>query len=144
MKTMPQLVEKARERLQELEAEAERLRTFIGVYADLAGEEVVEKSGSEPDTEDDESHASPAQIIESARAAMRERGRPLSRSRLVKILETKGLKLGGVDKAKNIGTVIWRSKQFDNIAGEGYWPKDFERWIGQRVKDAAEPELLIG
>jgi hypothetical protein len=141
MSHTPEVIEKAKERLREVEEEAARLRTFLAVYADLAGEKVVNNTG---DGEAEDGHASPAEIVESARAAMRERGRPLSRSRLVKILQGKGLRLGGTDKAKNIGTVIWRSKQFDNIAGEGYWPKDFERWIGQRSRLEAADMTLPG
>ena len=129
MSSQPQVVEKAKERLREIEAEAARLKTFIAVYEDLSGEKVVDNSAH---ADSDEATATPAQIVESARAAMRELGRPLSRSRLVKVLQEKGLNLPGEDKAKNVGTVIWRSKQFDNIAGHGYWPKDFDRWMGQR------------
>lgn len=130
---MTQVIEKARERLAELEAEAEKLRTFLRVYADLSGDKSVENVSSVAHSDDsDVEWASPAQIVDSAKELMRERGRPLSRSRLVKLLTERGLNLPGIDKSKNVGTVIWRSKQFDNIAGYGYWPKEFGGWLGQR------------
>lgn len=132
MSTNLQVIEKATERLRELEEETERLRQFIRTYEELSGEKVVDKSGSVSTSAEDGDHASPAEIVESALAAIREHNRPLSRSRLVKILTAKGLKLPGTDKAKNVGTVIWRSKKFDNIAGWGYWPKGAPTWAGQK------------
>ncbi len=140
---MAQVVEKAREKLRELEEEVEKLRLFLSVYEELEDDESVDKripNESRSSTEPlPEPHASPAEIVESARRLMREKGRPLTRSQLVMLLTERGLRLGGGDKNKNLGTVIWRSKQFDNIAGVGYWPKDFECWVGQRVR---EPDLL--
>ena len=129
---MTQVIEKAKKRLAEIEAEAERLRTFIGVYADLTGDKV--EDSEEPDNEYSGTEgvtASPGEIVEGAKLLMREHKRPLSRSRIVKLLIKQGLLLPGADKAKNVGTVIWRSKQFDNIAGYGYWPKEFGGWLGQ-------------
>lgn len=135
---MTQVVEKARKRLAEIEAEAEKLRTFLGVYADLTGDKPVDNEAS---PEDSAGYgvipASPALIVDSAKLLMRELRRPLSRSLLVKLLKERGHNLPGKDAAKNVGTVIWRSRQFDNIAGWGYWPKDFEGWLGQRPSEQA-------
>ncbi len=132
---MTEVVEKAKERLAAIEAEAEKLRTFLRMYADLSGVDIgdiVSGAGVPSNEADDESGtASPSEIVEQAKVLMREQSRPLSRSMLVKLLTEKGLKLPGTDKNKNVGTVIWRSKQFDNIAGLGYWPKGVPRWIGQ-------------
>lgn len=137
---MSDVVEIARKRLAEIEAEAEKLRTFLGVYADLSGEKIATGvSHDDSSRGEEEDTASPAEIVAGAKALMQEHRRPLSRSRLVKLLTEKGLKLPGQDKSKNVGTVIWRSKEFDNIAGYGYWPKEFGRWIGQRP---AEADLL--
>ena len=129
---MSEVIEKARKRLAELDAEAEQLRTFLRVYEDLSGQKVVDAvSDSGDSTETWEGYASPAEIVAGARQLMTEHRRPLSRSRLVKLLTEKGFNLPGQDKAKNIGTVIWRSREFDNYSGWGYWPKDFGRWMGQ-------------
>lgn len=125
---MTEVVEIAKKKLVELEVLAEELRTFLAVHAKLSGAE-IQDSVSPP--EDDADTAAPAEIVESAVTLIREHRRPLSRSRLVKLLTEKGLNLPGADKNKNIGTVLWRSKRFDNYSGFGYWPKEFGRWIGQ-------------
>jgi hypothetical protein len=145
---MANLIEKAREKLRELELEAEQLRTFIRVYAHLTGDKSVDNESVAPhidaesnsETGKSGTTATPTEIVETARELMKERGRPLTRSELLKALREKGLNLPGKDATKNIGTVIWRSKKFDNIAGEGYWPKDFNRWMGQRQ---SEPNLPL-
>lgn len=131
---MTDIVEIARQKLLEAEAEVERLRTFLRTYADLAGQEAVDGGSLSSDSRADESTASPAEIVESAIALMKERGRPMSRSQILKALQSQGLNIPGKDATKNIGTVIWRSKKFDNIAGHGYWPKEFDRWVGQRQR----------
>ena len=136
---MSQVIEKAQERLRKIEAEAEEIRTFLRVYAALEGDKAVDNESRSEDLGDAAPTAKPGEIVESARELIRERGRPMTRSQLLKALREKGLNLPGKDATKNIGTVIWRSKQFDNIAGEGYWPKDFQRWMGQRL---ADPTLI--
>lgn len=137
---MSELIEKAREKLAELEARAEELRFFLAMAEMLTGDKPVD-SVSRPTATGrvEERTASPAEIVESAKRAMRERGRPLTRSEIVKALTDKGLRLPGKDKSKNVGTVIWRSKQFENVEGHGYWPTDFGAWIGQRPLDTPLP-----
>lgn len=140
---MTQAVEIARKKLAELERDAEELRTFLRVHASLMGENAGESESSSDEASAGEGTASPAQIIDSSRVLMREMGHPLSRSKLVRLLTEKGLKLPGEDKAKNVGTVIWRSKKFDNIAGLGYWPKDFMGYVGQRPSPVEEIADLL-
>ena len=136
---MTQVIEKAKKRLSELKAEADKLRMFIELYDDLAGGEVGDfDDGGEDITSHDPATASPAEIVTAAKMLMRQHARPLSRSRIVKLLMREGIILPGKDKAKNVGTVIWRSKQFDNIAGQGYWPKEFGGWMGQGTPRQAE------
>lgn len=75
-------------------------------------------------------YGSPAEeIVAAALQAVHETGRPLTRYELVKAVEAKGKVVGGVDKSRNMGTILWRSKAFENN-GEGYRPKgwkDFDR-----------------
>ena len=52
--------------------------------------------------------------------------RPLKRGELVKRLEDRGFEIVGADKSKVLGTNVWRSKQFVQIDGQGYWPADIE------------------
>lgn len=65
-----------------------------------------------------------AEMMGEARRIIIGEGRPLSRSELVRHLEAQGFVIDGGDKAKVLGTNIWRSKQFDHFEGKGYWPKD--------------------
>lgn len=134
---MSELIEKARNRLKEIELEAERLRVFLAVAGELSAENGDAGSSIENDTAssgDDPTSATPAEIVEAVRKLIGEKGRPLTRGTLVKLLNKQGLKLPGVDPVKNLGTVIWRSKQFDNLAGHGYWPKELGAWVGQRQR----------
>lgn len=69
-------------------------------------------------------NGSPAdEIVDAAKKALRDNDRPMTRYELVDAVEKAGLTVGGVDKARNMGTILWRSKQFKN-AGDGYWPAD--------------------
>lgn len=132
---MVDIIEKARKRLAILETEAEQIRAFIHMYEKLAGDEDV-SSASQPRNLDDSpalagskvSKSSPGEIVEAAKTMMREKQRPLTRSDLVRLLTFRGLKIAGTDKSKNVGTIIWRSKQFENVEGKGYWPKEMGPW----------------
>lgn len=68
---------------------------------------------------------SPGEISSFVRDTLIELGKPLKRSALVSELERRGLQLAGKDKAKNLGTILWRHKsQFVNLPSLGYWPSD--------------------
>jgi hypothetical protein len=58
-------------------------------------------------------------------AVIREAGKPLTRGNLLKKLDQRGTPVGGeADRAKNMGTIMWRLKdQFINLPGYGYWIK---------------------
>lgn len=49
--------------------------------------------------------------------------RPLTRSELQDALESRGYQIEGSDKAKVLGTNLWRSGRFRSLKGAGYWPK---------------------
>lgn len=65
-----------------------------------------------------------AELLAEARRMILGEGRPLTRSELLRRLESEGYVIEGADKSKVLGTNIWRSGQFEHIAGKGYWPKD--------------------
>ena len=140
---MDQVIEKAQKRLADIEAEAAQLRAFIHMYNELAGEQrgvttprIVSAvamavparafAGGGPTVTIVK--ATPSEIVEASKALMQEKQRPLTRSELVRFLTLRGLKIAGTDKSKNIGTIIWRSKQFENVEGKGYWPLEFGPW----------------
>ncbi len=67
----------------------------------------------------------PRQLANFARAEILKVGRPMTRGELVGAFEEAGIPLAGGDKAKNIGTILWRFREeFLNVPGQGYWPKD--------------------
>jgi hypothetical protein len=153
-----QVIEKARRRLEILEREAAQLRAFIHMYHQLAGEQTPNSAsqdatnasiaataastsatamaiagqnlgpfyGGGPAVKVEK--ATPAEIVEASKALMKEKQRPLTRSELVRLLTLRGLRIAGTDKSKNIGTIIWRSKQFENVEGKGYWPLELGPW----------------
>jgi len=51
----------------------------------------------------------------------------MTRSELLRRLEHAGFVIEGRDKSKVLGTNIWRSKKFDTVEGQGYWPNDIAR-----------------
>lgn len=145
---MADVIEKARKRLATLVHEAEQIRAFIQMYERLEAEESGTQGGAHeatratratPPTPESRpasppvasfSKASPAEIIAAAKELMLEKQRPLTRSELVKLLTLRGLRIAGTDKSKNVGTIIWRSKEFENVEGKGYWPKECGAWPG--------------
>lgn len=128
---MVQVIEKAKQRLASLEAEAAKLRDFIAVYEALStdaavhnGDTTSAKLNRTDDSRLRRSNAKPGEIIRVAKEAIATHGHPMTRSQLVAALEDRGLVIGGADKNKNMGTILWRSKQFYSVEGEGYWPVD--------------------
>jgi hypothetical protein len=64
-----------------------------------------------------------------AREVLLAERKALTRGELVNALEMRGYEVSGEDKAKNVGTIMWRLRdRFINIPGFGYWPidKDYE------------------
>lgn len=59
------------------------------------------------------------------RTMMLQKGRPMARGEILKALEGRNIEVGGKDKGRNLGVVLWTARdQFVNISGEGYWLKD--------------------
>lgn len=72
-----------------------------------------------------EPFATPAEVIREAVAVLAEHGRPLKRGQLLKELSGKGVRIGGSDKSKVLGTTLWRAKdKIVSIDGWGYWIKE--------------------
>jgi hypothetical protein len=52
-------------------------------------------------------------------------GTPLTRTQLLRALDARDIPVGGSNRPKNMGTIMWRlSDHFVNLDGFGYWPKD--------------------
>lgn len=60
-----------------------------------------------------------------ARQFMMEADHPLTRGQLVQEFADRGLPLGGKERERNMGTIMWRlNEEFVNLEGFGYWPRD--------------------
>lgn len=59
------------------------------------------------------------------RKAILEAGRPLTRTELVRAMDERRIPVGGTDRAKNMGTMMWRlNDDFVSLEGLGYWPRN--------------------
>lgn len=52
-------------------------------------------------------------------------GRPLTRTAILKALDERDIPVGGSDRSKNMGTILWRlNGDFVSLEGFGYWPRN--------------------
>jgi len=129
--TVRELLAKALKRQDELRSEFEALQSLVSHYQrHLSGR--VSALEEQPSLDLGPSSvkarsAYVARLIEEAKRLILEARRPLKRGELVRLLERDGLPVEGTDKAKVLGTNLWRSGKFEQIDGEGYWPKDVPR-----------------
>lgn len=64
----------------------------------------------------------PAVIIPRIEDMLRLKGLPMTRSEVLQRLLNDGIIVGGGDKSKNVGTIMWRNQdKFVNLPGKGYW-----------------------
>lgn len=132
---MSDKLQEARDRRRKLLEEIDLIDQFIGLHERLFGdaskapiENVSSTQTQEPITPRIRRRNNPSQIADRAEAVIRAVGHPVQRGELVKRIESDGLPIHSDDKAKYIGTVLWReSDRFENIEGEGYWLKGIPR-----------------
>lgn len=128
-------LENAKRRLAELTKELEEIQTFIslheryeklstGVPGTRLRAEVspdVLKSGV-MHRHSPRGGLTPKEIVELVSRILRESGQPLTRGEIVTRLILRDVDLPGEDKARYVGTIMWRHKsKFVNIEGRGYW-----------------------
>lgn len=132
---MPSALENAKRRFAELKKELEEIQTFIALYERYSGLSTELSTGTysaevSPDTQKygvtnkriRNAGLTPKGIVELAERVIRESGRPLTRGDLVAMFAARDVELPGDDKARYIGTIMWRHKsKFINIEGRGYW-----------------------
>ena len=143
---MSDVVERAKARRAELMTEVARIDDLLNRHKSLAAEIAAALNGgiesqikpsarkrtAPQDTGNRKrgpNGARPEEIAAAANAALREAGRPLTRFELIPLVEAQGCIIGGTDKARNLGTILWRSKQFEST-GDGYWPLGVSRKEG--------------
>lgn len=138
---MPDVIERAKARRAELMAEVARIDDLLSRHKALAAEMAAALESPMPQTsaalkrravehtptgrKRGPNGSSPEQIVSAARDIIVNAERPMTRFELIAPIEDRGLVIGGVDKARNLGTILWRSKQFKST-GDGYWPDDGE------------------
>lgn len=128
-------VKNAKKRRDELVKELEKIDQFLLLYEEFS----TDNTGDSPDKTNRFSNSlsktdrpsvekeatKPADIAASARDILLQAGHPLNRGELAKALEEAGLVLGASDKAKYVGTIMWRHRDlYRQIEGQGYWPID--------------------
>lgn len=144
-------LDKALQRLAELQREMDEVRQFIELYHRFdAGSPVANRRARTPDAVGGDSQltgttvenltlqpvenspektrkgrpagSGPREIAEIMERVIREADRPLSRGEIVDALERREIGIPAQDKARYVGTIAWRNKgKFINIEGRGYW-----------------------
>lgn len=141
---MEEMIRAARERLAQIEQEAETLRKFVDSAEAVAAilgrgpetETVPGPSTAEAKKESGEGGGAPRRtrvsdnpkaevLIPAVKEILRANRRPMTRRQLHKALASRGLEVRGSDPVKTLGTILWRANdQIKSIEGWGYWPAE--------------------
>lgn len=127
----------ALKRKKELERELERVNQFIDLYGEFAGTpdgaderamrvahtSDANMNGSDVFTYKAKVRGRPDDFGGIMEAIMRDAQRPMHRGTLVEEVEKRGHTIPSGDKARYLGTILWRqSDRFESVEG-GYWLK---------------------
>jgi hypothetical protein len=128
--TVRELLAKALKRREELRLESVALESLINAYSGLMHLQTDQTTSQMSLWSAQRSRrartAYVAELMSVIRRIIVAEGKPLTRSELLRRLEAQGQVIEGGDKAKVLGTNIWRSGLFQHIEGRGYWPNDLE------------------
>jgi len=149
---MDQALANALKRKAELEKELGEINRFLTLYDRFtAGTEPVgsDVSISGPGatyvitarTGRGKSRGRPADFAEIMERVLRDISRPLTRTELVDALEQRDVKIPSDDKARYLGTILWRNRnRFINIPNQGYWLKSVPNAIANYKPGDIEDE----
>jgi hypothetical protein len=136
---------KALKRKQELQVELARVQQFLDLYVEFAGtnpedleahlpvdKSVLEEARTLARFAHDgtiqlrvKQRGRPADFGRIMAAILKDMRRPLQRSEFVAEVETRGHVIPSEDKARYLGTILWRHRdEFVNIPDVGYWLKN--------------------
>lgn len=138
---MDQAYHNAVKRKKQLEAELLEVETFLNLYpkfsepaspstarvdskgvASTPSKQQVTVAGSPKRFE--RRRGNPDQIAALVESILMSHSRPMTRGELADEMERMGVPIPAKDKAKYVGTVLWRKrKHFQNLDGKGYWLK---------------------
>jgi hypothetical protein len=113
--------------LTELEATAQSLSPsgLEAFESALTEDHEFERSWNAIESSTQRRELSPREIASAVRDVLLDAKRPMRRGEIVSALEARGVPLGGKDKNKNVGTIIWRHpQQFISLERLGYWLRD--------------------
>jgi hypothetical protein len=123
--------ENALNRKKDLEAELAEIKLFLSLHARFSETKGVHR---EPPARPPEASVAgrrltqPEIVANMAAAILKDARMPMTRGALTKEIENRGTKLPAKNKAKYVGTILWRKRDvFENIEGEGYWLKAVPR-----------------
>jgi hypothetical protein len=129
-------IRKLIDRRKVLREELDKIDNFLELYRELLGENVsVEKAPRSVVSVDKPRRrrgppprpgtVGPHDLAPMIRDIMLGNGEPMTRSQLLEALEARNVQLAGADKARYLGTILWRMRHlFINLDGQGYWPID--------------------
>lgn len=66
----------------------------------------------------------PSVVADAVHALLCAAGEPMQRGDIVRALEAQGVRLPSVDKARYVGTIIWRDKRVISAGQQGYVVKE--------------------
>lgn len=154
---MSDVVTKAQKKIIALQSQIAELKRFIELHRSLDATPLREieapvsaLASLDADVDSEETDSSyphihkhdrrrstrPTEIAETVERIIREVGRPMTRGDLVHALEKRDVKIPYGDKARYVGTIVWRHKGlFENIEGRGYWLR------GEPVPSVTPPDL---
>lgn len=133
---MPNVIENAKKRLAAIKEEAEEIERFLAMYDRFNGGTNADPFGAASGKEPTEAGsvdnslrrrarikgARPDEVAFHMERVIRDRGEPMSRSEIVRALESRDILIPAIDKSRYVGTIAWRNKgTFKNIEGRGYW-----------------------
>lgn len=135
---MDDIVSKALRRLRDIDLERRNIEVFLSTYETLTGTKIERdellavpnsrdhiENNSETRSSETRRKPKPSDIANMVERILLEKNRPLTRGEIVEELEKRDVVLESPDKAKYVGTILWRHRdRFPNREGEGYWVKE--------------------
>jgi hypothetical protein len=134
---MDEAYHNAVKRKKQLEAELSEVETFLSLYPKFSAIAVDDAppidskrvdatpaaQSSEPPNLD-RRRGNPDQIASLVEKILISHNRPMTRGEIADEIERMGVRLPAQDKAKYVGTILWRKRAlFKNHEGKGYWIK---------------------
>lgn len=138
----------ALKRKRELQEELAKVETFLELFPTFSRpktEQIVSSDvdssvgnlGENPRT--DRRRIKPAELADIVERVIREKDHPMTRGEIVEALEQRDVILPAKDKARYVGTILWREgERFVNVPKKGYVVKD----MVDSSKSGAGPESL--